>query len=64
MDGVKLVIKTYLRLTTLREFDKCSLHIFFFYLNNNHEKEDSEIETVSVVDDDNEKEIRKVFLNF
>ena len=50
--------KTYLRLTTLQEFDKCSLHIFFFCLNKN------ETEAALVADDDNEKEIRKVFLNF
>ena len=54
----KLFFKTYLRLTTLQEFDKCSLHIFFFCLNKN------ETEAALVVDDDNEKEIRKVFLNF
>ena len=43
----KLFLKTYLRLTTLQEFDKCSLHIFFFCLNKN------ETEAALVVDDDN-----------
>ena len=48
---------TYLKLTTLRESDKCSLHTFFVC--QNHDGFDA----VKPADDDNE-ETTKVFLNF
>ena len=57
MSFIESLKESYLRLTKPRELDKCSLHIFFFC----HNLEEDF--AASVGDDDNEKEITKVFLN-